>query len=64
MSPTARTDLWRLLFGNRSDDAMGIVGVGLDMITAQETVLHVTYDGQFGETTRIQSVALKGSVRY
>ncbi|HIE71229.1 MAG TPA: autotransporter outer membrane beta-barrel domain-containing protein [Planctomycetes bacterium] len=47
-----------------TDDVMGVVGVGIDMITAQETVLHVTYDGQFGETTSIQAVALKGSVRY
>jgi len=46
------------------DDVMGVVGVGLDMITAQDTVLHLTYDGQFGETTSIQSVSLKGSVRY
>lgn len=46
------------------DDVMGVVGAGLDMITSQDTVLHLTYDGQFGETTSIQSVALKGSVRY
>lgn len=46
------------------DDVMGVVGAGLDMITSQDTVLHLTYDGQFGETTSIQAVALKGSVRY
>lgn len=46
------------------DDVMGVVGAGLDLITAGNTVLHVAYDGQFGETTTLQSFVFKGSVQY
>lgn len=48
----------------KMDDVMGSVGAGLDLITAGDTVLHLTYDGQLGNTTDIHSVALKGSVRF
>ena len=46
------------------DDVMGTVGAGLDMITNDDTVLHLTYDGQFGHTTQINTIALKGSARF
>lgn len=46
------------------DDVMGTVGAGIDMITGEDSVLHVAYDGQLGETTQIHSVALKGSARF
>lgn len=46
------------------DDVMGVVGAGLEMITAGDTALRLSYDGQLGETTSIQSVALKGSVSF
>jgi Autotransporter beta-domain len=46
------------------DNVMGTVGAGLDVITGEDTVLHVAYDGQLGETTQIHSVALKGSARF
>ena len=37
------------------DDVMGTVGAGIDVITGTDTVLHVTYDGQLGETTQIHA---------
>jgi uncharacterized protein with beta-barrel porin domain len=46
------------------DNALGTLGAGLDMISANDTVLHVSYDGQLGETTQIHSVGLKGSARF
>jgi Autotransporter beta-domain len=46
------------------DDVMGTVGAGLDLITSKDTALHVTYDGQFGATTQISAIALKGSARF
>ncbi len=46
------------------DDVMGTVGAGLDVITGTDTVLHLTYDGQFGDTTQIHSVGLKGSAMF
>ena len=49
---------------NDIDDVMGTVGAGLDVITADDTVLNVTYDGQLGDTTQIHSVALKGSAKF
>lgn len=47
-----------------TDDVMGVIGAGLDMITSQETVLHLTYDGQLGEHTQIHAFGLKGSARF
>jgi Autotransporter beta-domain len=46
------------------DDVMGTVGAGLDMITAGDTVLRFSYDGQLGETTQIHAIGLKGSVSF
>jgi hypothetical protein len=46
------------------DDVMGVVGAGLDMITADDTALRLSYDGQLGETTQIHAVGLKGSVSF
>ncbi len=46
------------------DDLMGTVGAGLDVITGADTVLHLTYDGQFGETTQIHAIGLKDSARF
>jgi len=46
------------------DDVMGTVGAGLDVINGNDAVLHLTYDGQFGATTQIQTVGLKGSARF
>lgn len=43
---------------------MGVLGAGIDMITADEMVLHVAYDCQLGETTQIHSVGVKGSVPF
>lgn len=48
----------------KMDDTMGVIGVGLDMVTAQELVVRFAYDGQFGETTQIHSVAVKGSMAF
>jgi uncharacterized protein with beta-barrel porin domain len=47
-----------------SDDAMATAGVGIDVISANETVLHFAYDGEFGETTQVHAVGLKGSARF
>jgi len=46
------------------DDVMGVVGAGLDMITADDTALRLSYDGQLGETTHIHAVGVKGSVSF
>jgi uncharacterized protein with beta-barrel porin domain len=46
------------------DNAMGTIGAGLDMVTGDETALHLSYDGQFGETASIQTFGMKGSVRF
>ncbi len=48
----------------KTDDVMGIVGAGIDVINSGDAVLHLTYDGQFGETTQIHAFALKGSARF
>jgi hypothetical protein len=47
-----------------ADDAMATAGVGIDVISANETVLHFAYDGEFGETTQVHAVSLKGSARF
>ena len=52
---TIRTDL---------DDAMGLVGAGLDVINGNDAALRLSYDGQIGETTRIHAVGVKGSARF
>ncbi len=46
------------------DDLMGTVGAGIDVISGTDTVLHIAYDGQLGETTQIHAIALKGSARF
>ena len=46
------------------DDVMATVGAGIDVINGDDAVLHLTYDGQFGDTTEIHSVAIKGSARF
>ena len=46
------------------DDVMGTVGAGLEMITAEDTALRLSYDGQLGQTTQIHAVGIKGSARF
>jgi hypothetical protein len=46
------------------DELMGTVGAGLDVVTHDDTVLHLIYDGQFGDMTQISAIALKGSARF
>ena len=48
----------------KMDDAMGIVGAGIDVINNGDAVLHFAYDGQLGETTQIHAFVLKGSARF
>lgn len=43
---------------------MGLVGVGLDMINAEDAALRLSYDGQLGEETQIHSVGIKGSAKF
>jgi hypothetical protein len=33
-------------------------------VSGEDTVLHIAYDGQLGETTQFHAVALKGSARF
>lgn len=47
-----------------ADDAMGLVGAGLDVINGNDAVLRLSYDGQLGETTQIHAVGIKGSARF
>jgi uncharacterized protein with beta-barrel porin domain len=49
---------------SKMDDAMGIVGVGIDVINGSDAVLHMAYDGQLGETTQIHAIMLKGSAKF
>ena len=60
----APTGVSPFTIATKMDDVMGTVGAGLDVITGTDTVLHLTYDGQFGLTTQINAVALKGSARF
>ena len=46
------------------DDVMGLVSAGVDGITGNDSVLRLSYDAQFGETTQIQSVGIKGSAKF
>ena len=46
------------------DDVMGTIGAGLDLISDDDTALHLAYDGQFGATTQISAIALKGSAKF
>ena len=48
----------------KMDDLMGVVGAGIDMINNGDAVLHFAYDGQFGESTQIHAISLKGSARF
>ena len=43
---------------------MGVIGAGIDVINDHDTVLHLAYDGQLGETTQIHAIAIKGSARF
>lgn len=47
-----------------ADDAMGLVGAGLDVINGDDAALRLSYDGQLGETTRIHAVGIKGSAKF
>jgi uncharacterized protein with beta-barrel porin domain len=49
---------------SKIDEVMGVVGAGVDVISGKETVLRFSYDGQFGETTNVQIVGIKGSARF
>jgi uncharacterized protein with beta-barrel porin domain len=46
------------------DEVMGLVGAGIEVISATDAVLRLSYDGQLGETTQIHSVGVKGSARF
>lgn len=46
------------------DQVMGLIGAGLDVINGSDAVLRFSYDGQFGETTQIHSVGIKGSAKF
>jgi uncharacterized protein with beta-barrel porin domain len=46
------------------DEVMGVIGAGIDVISGADAVLRFSYDGQFGETTNIQTVGIKGSARF
>jgi hypothetical protein len=46
------------------DEVMGLIGAGLEVINAGDSVMRFSYDGQLGETTQIHSVAIKGSARF
>ena len=48
----------------KMDDAMGIIGAGIDVINNGDAVLHFAYDGQLGETTQIHAFVLKGSAKF
>ena len=47
-----------------TDEVMGLVGAGLDVINGDDAVLRFNYDGQLGETTQIHTVGIKGSARF
>lgn len=46
------------------DEAMGLVGAGVEVINGGDTMLRLSYDGQLGETTQIHTVGVKGSARF
>lgn len=46
------------------DDVMGVAGAGVDVISRSGAVLRFSYDGQFGETTQIHAVGIKGSAKF
>jgi uncharacterized protein with beta-barrel porin domain len=46
------------------DEMQADVAAGLEMISAEDSTLRLYYDGQFGKTIQIQSVGLKGSVKF
>lgn len=46
------------------DDVMGIAAAGVDIINQSGAVLRFSYEGQFGETTQIHAVGIKGSARF
>jgi uncharacterized protein with beta-barrel porin domain len=52
---TIRTDM---------DEVMGLVGAGIEVISSEDAVMRLSYDGQLGETTQIHSVGIKGSARF
>ncbi|MDH4981419.1 autotransporter domain-containing protein [Hyphomicrobium sp. D-2] len=48
----------------RQDQAMGIVGAGLEVINANNDTLRINYDAQLGETTQIHSIGIRGSASF
>jgi outer membrane autotransporter protein len=48
----------------QTDQAMGLVGAGLDVINGEDAALRLSYDGQLGSTTQIHAVGIKGSARF
>lgn len=48
----------------RQDQAMGIVGAGLEVINADNDTLRINYDAQLGEATQIHSIGIRGSASF
>lgn len=48
----------------QQDQAMGLIGAGLEVINADNDTLRINYDAQLGETTEIHSVAIRGSASF
>ena len=46
------------------EDAMGLVGAGVEVINGGDAVLRLSYDGQLGAQTQIHSVGVKGSAKF
>ena len=57
MEPTFRTQVG-------TDDVVGDIAAGLDVLTTDGTVLKVYYAGQFGEDTTQQSVGARASLPF
>ncbi len=46
------------------DDVMGLVGAGVEVISGEDAVFRLSYDGQVGSNTQIHSIGIKGSSRF
>ena len=46
------------------DQVQADVAAGVEMITSEDSVMRLYYDGHFGDTTRIHSVGFKGSAKF
>lgn len=46
------------------DQTMGVVGAGIEVINGADAVFRLSYDGQFGSSTQIHAVGVRGSSRF